>query len=207
MSKEELISKRRSINFFDPTYALDSDTLKKVIALANLSPSSLNLQPWELIVVRSPERKQRLREIAFGQPKVEEASAVVVVIADNKGVEKNLEPALDSWLKLGYIQEETKQQMRETAAALYGDEKSFQRRLFASKNAGLFAMSLMYAAQVYDLDTHPMDGFDADKLKAEFGIDREKDIPMIIAIGKMKKDTKLLPRAYRRDLSEFVKFE
>ncbi len=206
MKEKQLLNQRRSINFFDPRYVIESETLRKVISLANLTPSSLNLQPWQLIVVRSPERKKALRKLAFNQAKVEEASAVFIVIADNEGVEKNLEPVLDKAVSLGYFPEENKEQMRQTAAALYGEKESEQRRLFATKNASLFAMSLMYAAQVYDLETHPMDGFDEEKVKAEFSVDSQKYIPMLIAIGKMRKDASLLPRAYRREVMDFTSF-
>lgn len=206
MNNEQLLNERRAVNFFDPGYVIEGDTLKKVITLANLAPSSLNLQPWELLVVRSLEKKKVLRKIAFGQPKVEEASAVLVVIADNEGVEKNMEPVLDSWVKLGYFPEENKGQMRGMAEKLYGNKMSVQRKVFAVKNASLFAMNLMVAARVYDLETHPMDGFDAEALKKEFAIAGDKEIPMIIAIGRKRDGADLLPRAYRRDISDFVSF-
>lgn len=43
------------------------------------------------------KRKKILRQCAFNQPKVEEASAVLIIIADPEAVEKNLERVLDSW--------------------------------------------------------------------------------------------------------------
>ncbi|MEZ4565597.1 MAG: nitroreductase family protein [Desulfobacterales bacterium] len=38
---------------------------------------------------------------------------------------------------------------------------------FACKNAAFFAMGLMLAAKSLGLDTHPMDGFDIDKVRAD----------------------------------------
>src|SRR4030043_2357759 len=102
----QAIKERRSINYFETGRAIPDDKLKELFEIANLSPSSFNLQPWKIIVVRDPGRKKVLRQCAFNQPKVEEASAVLIMIADPKGVEENLQRVLDSWQELGYIKAE-----------------------------------------------------------------------------------------------------
>src|SRR4030043_938314 len=99
----QAIRERRLINFFEAGKEVSDDKLMELLKIANLSPSSFNLQPWRMIVVRDPERKKVLRQCAFNQPKVEEASAVLIMIADPKGVEENLERVLTSWENLGFI--------------------------------------------------------------------------------------------------------
>ncbi len=49
----------------------------------------MNLQPWRVVIVNTPERKTVLRQCAFNQPKVEEASATLIMVADPAGVEAN----------------------------------------------------------------------------------------------------------------------
>jgi len=97
METIETIKQRRSINFFQPGQKISDEKLRDLLEIANLAPSSFNLQPWKVIVVRDPEKKKVLRKCALDQPKVEEASAVVMMIADPKGVEENIERVLDSW--------------------------------------------------------------------------------------------------------------
>ena len=198
---------RRSINFFESGRELSDDQLRELLEVANLSPSSFNLQPWKVVVVKDPERKKVLRQCAMNQPKVEEASAMLIIIADPRGVEENLEKMIESWQQLGYM----KPEMRETTIGmiktLYGTEDSLKRKIFAAKNASLFAMNLMLAAKGLGFDTHPMDGFDEDCVKREFGIPEDKVIPMLIAVGYLRPGITLLPRAFRRALDEFVRFE
>jgi nitroreductase len=203
----QAIKKRRSINFFEKGKVISDDKLKELIEIANLSPSSLNLQPWKIIVVRDPERKKGLKQCAFNQPKVEEASAVFIVIADPKSLEENLKRMLDSWQELGYIKPEMRQTYTEMAKSLYGPEDSLKRKIFAVKNTSLFAMNLMITAKGLGLETHPMDGFDEECIKKEFNIQDDKIIPMIIAIGNLRAEVTLLPRAFRRDIEEFARFE
>lgn len=52
------LKERRSINFFEPGKDVPESKLKELIEIANLSPSSFNLQPWKAIVVKSAERKR-----------------------------------------------------------------------------------------------------------------------------------------------------
>lgn len=207
MDTLQAIRERRAINFFETGTTLPDDKLGELISLANLAPSSFGLQPWKVVVVRAPERKKVLRECAMGQEKVEEASAVLIIIADPDGVEENRDRVLESWVSLGYIKPEMRQPYSGMMDSLYGARDSQTRKFFAVKNASLFAMTLMIAARGLGLETHPMDGFDEAKLKKEFNIPEDKLIPMLVAVGSLRKGVTLLPRAFRRELDEFVSHE
>lgn len=203
----DAIGQRRSINFFQPDKAIPEDKLKKLLEMANFSPSSFNLQPWKVIVVKDPERKKILRRCAFDQPKAEEASVVLIMVADPYALEENMDRMLESWIELGYMKPEMRDTYKGMANNLYGEPDSLRRKIFAVKNTSLFAMSLMIAAKGLGLDTHPMDGFDEACIKKEFNIPDDKIIPMLIAVGYLKEGINLLPRAWRRDIKEFVKFD
>lgn len=203
----QAIKERRSINFFETGQTIADDKLKELLETANLSPSSFNLQPWKVVVVKSPERKKILRKCAFDQPKAEEASVVLIMVADPKAMEENIDRMLESWVQLGYIKPEMKETYRGMANNLYGTPESERRKFFAVKNTALFAMNLMLAAKGLGLETHPMDGFDEGCVKKEFNIPADKAIPMLVAVGHLRKGITLLPRAFRRDIKEFVKFE
>ncbi len=203
----QAIKERRSINYFEPGKEISDGKIKELLETANLAPSSFNLQPWKVIVVREPKRKEVLKKCAFDQPKVEEASAVLIIIADPKGVEENRERMFDSWQKLGYMKPEMRDMYKGMTDNLYGTPDSLNRKFFAVKNAALFAMNLMIAAKGLGLETHPMDGFDSECVKKEFNIPADKIIPMLIAVGNLKSGITFLPRAFRRDIGEFVSFE
>ena len=201
------IKERRSINFFEPGQDLAVDKIEELLDLSNLAPSSFNLQPWQVIVVRDPERKKMLRQCAMNQPKVEEASAVLIIIADPDAVEENREKVLDSWQELGYMKPEMRETYQNMIQTLYGPRNSMKRNLFAVKNAALFAMNLMIAAKGMGMETHPMDGFEEACIKKEFHVPEQMLIPMLIAIGNLKTGITLLPRAFRRQIKDFVRYE
>jgi len=203
----EAIKNRRAINYFEKDRELSEEILKDLLSLANLSPSSFNLQPWEVIVVRDLEMKKQLRKCAMDQPKVEEASVVLVMVADPNAVEKHQEWVIQDRIKKGYLKDASQSEgVKAVMRQLYGEPGSIKRIIFATKNTAFYAMTLMLAAKGLDLETHPMDGFDEDAVKRLFKIPQEKIIPLLIAIGYPKAGIKLLERPIRRDLKEFVTY-
>ncbi|MDI6728129.1 MAG: nitroreductase family protein [Thermodesulfovibrionales bacterium] len=203
----QAIKERRSINFFETGKEIPDDKLKELLEIANLSPSSFNLQPWKVVVVKDLERKKILKQCAFNQPKVDEASVVLIMVADPNAMEENIDRMLDSWQALGYMKPEMRETYKGMANNLYGPADSLKRKVFALKNTSLFAMNLMIAAKGLGLETHPMDGFDEECVKKEFNIPADKIIPMLVAVGYLRTGITLLPRAFRRNINEFVKFE
>ncbi len=201
----QAIKERRSINFFEIGQEISDEKLRELLEISNLAPSSFNLQPWKVIVVRNPERKRILKQCAFNQRKVEEAAAIFIIVADPSGVEENMERVMDDWEGLGYIKPDARKGYIDMIQNLYGPENSLKRKFFAIKNASLFAMNLMITAKGLGFDTHPMDGFDEDSIKREFDIPLDKVVPMIIAVGNLRSGVTLFPRAFRRKVDEFVR--
>ncbi|MGE4496379.1 MAG: nitroreductase family protein [Deferribacterales bacterium] len=207
MDAVQTIITRRSVNFFDPSFRISDKEISELLELAALAPSSYNIQPWEVVAVRSPERKKILRECAFNQPKVEEASAVLIIIGNTDAVEENLDAVARDLVDKGYADAEAAEGVKKTAGGFYGLPESERRKIFAAKNAGLFAMNFMLAAEGCGYVTHPMDGFDEVKVKEAFGIDPGRVVPMLIALGRFREGASLPDRKMRFSPERFARFE
>lgn len=83
MNVLEAIKTRRSVRKYRPEPIPDGD-LKKIMKAAQLAPSAGNKQPWRFVVVRDPETKKKLGEIARGQTWISDAGAVVAALAMDK---------------------------------------------------------------------------------------------------------------------------
>ncbi len=205
MEFRQLMETRRSINYFDPNKPVSDEELKMMIEIAALIPSSFNLQPWNLIIVRSPDDKTRLRKRAWDQFKVTQAPVVLIVLADRHGYTEGhsaVEQVWASWVKNGYMKDEQREWFLNSAKSIYGgEEKSLA---FAVKNAGFFGLALMLAAKEIGLDTHPMDGFDHDGVVEEFSIPENFFVPMLIAVGHFDEEKTLPPRNWRKPYDEIV---
>jgi len=200
----ENIVKRRSVNFFDSDVDITESELEEIINLAALAPSGYNTQPWDIVAVKEPEAKQRLRECAFDQPKVTEASVTLIMLADTEGYKAD-NPAYRSFVEKGYMAEEGLEDFINQSVDIYSGLEKPDR--YAVKNTSLFAMSLMYSAKALGWDTHPMIGFNPDDVKEEFGIPDKYIIPMLISLGKFDEEKNLLPRNDRKSARDFVSYD
>lgn len=207
MQFSEVLEKRRAINFFDPDKDVSEEEIKAIVEDAAKAPSSFNLQPWNLVVLRDFEEKSRLKKLAWNQPKVTDAPVVLMVLADREGWKaknETFENLFKNNVKNNIMTEDKYEWFTETTKSLYGsDEKRVQA--FACKNAALFAMSLMLSASSRGLQTHPMDGFDHDGVMKEFNIPDTYWITMLIAVGHLKPGVEVLPKGWRKGFDDIVK--
>ena len=96
----DVIRDRRATPSFDGTPVPASD-LRQILDAGLHAPSGYNMQPWRFVVVQSPEQKRKLRAASYNQPKVEEASVVIVACGDMDGWRKDLDMMLEMGLANG----------------------------------------------------------------------------------------------------------
>src|SRR5215472_2449489 len=117
---QALRERRATVSFEDvPIHSAD---LEKIIRAGLEAPSGYNLQPWRFVVVRDREQKKKLRAAAFGQPKVEEASAVIVACGDPEGWKNgDLEEMIRLAKQNGYGGDPEHSQMRASITGFLGN--------------------------------------------------------------------------------------
>lgn len=201
MELKKAIETRRSVNFFDSSRKIDTETIEKILELAALAPSSMNLQPWRVITVVSDDKKELLKSAAMNQPKVTEASAVFILLGDLDYAEKNIDMTVESMVELGYLPEDQKDKRIEMAHNAHRNPD--KRYKTAILNTSLFGMNLMYACAAYGVETHPMGGFDPEDVKAKFDISDRMIPVMLVAAGYLDPEINLLPRVKRLSPAQF----
>jgi nitroreductase len=208
-SNERPLSKavqdRRATPSFDSSPVPD-DVLSTIIKAGMQAPSGYNLQPWRFIVVRSAEQKQRLREAALGQPKVEQAGAVIVCCGDlNAPRGKSLEDVLDELAKYGFSQEQN-QRVKATISKTFSEPAGNYMgvapdyAVWVNRHVMISFTTMMWTAETLGYDTAPMEGFSEDKVKSVLGIPDHVRVVALLGIGKLKGPDK--PYAGRRDMHD-----
>jgi len=79
MDTFEAIKSRRSIRSYQDK-PVEEQKLLRILEAARLSPSAVNFQPWDFIVVKDPTTKQRLAQ-AYTRPWFAKAPIIVVSCA------------------------------------------------------------------------------------------------------------------------------
>ena len=206
MDFKDVINQRRAVNFFDPEKPVSDELIKEMVEMAAKVPSSFNLQPWSLMIIKYPEEKKRLRKLAWDQPKVSEAPVVLIVLADRAGWEKGhpfVEKNFKEMVASGSMSEKQYDWFLNACKGLYGETQERQQA-FACKNTGFFAMALMFAAKNLGLDTHPMDGFDHEGVRKEFNIPENYWVPLLMAVGYFDEKKSLQSPKWRKTFEEIV---
>ena len=78
MNIHELIAHRESIRNYDPAHPVLPETLGRILEAGRMAPSAANRQPWDFIVVQSPERLARVRA-CYGSPWFQNAPQILAV--------------------------------------------------------------------------------------------------------------------------------
>lgn len=163
---------------FDSSRSLTEDEIKELVEYAAESPSSFNIQHWRFIAVTEKEAKERLKAVAYNQPKVADAAVTFIVLGDLRGHEKLEQiysPLVDS------MGQEKVNATIGMAKGMYANEQNARDE--AIRSASLAAMTLMLAAEAKGLVSGPMIGFDPEGVKREFGISDRYVPVMLIAVG------------------------
>jgi nitroreductase len=183
----QAIAQRRDTPSFDGAPIPDAD-LKKILDAGLQAPSGYNLQPWRFIMVRTEDQKRRLRSASFNQPKVEEASVVIVACGDADGWRKG---DMEEMLRLGCeagMPENYAEQARTAIPNYLSNHPNFTAWLY--KQVTIAFTSMMLMAEVLGYDTSPMEGFEEEKVREALKLPLSYNVVALLAIGHLSGDDK-----------------
>lgn len=174
----DAIQQRRATKLFDPQHVMTLEEKKALlnIALQN-APSAFNLQHWRPLLIEDRAQRETIREFAWGQAQVTDASMLVVLCGDLLSWESQVK---NIW---GEAAEPVQQFMFPAIDQYYRGKEQVQRDELM-RSSGIFAQTLMLAAQDQGYDSCPMSGFDYDAVGKIINKPEHYQIALMVAIGK-----------------------
>jgi len=177
MKTIEAIQKRRSIRHYDATFKISDEEIKQLIELAMLSPTSYNIQHWKFVVVKDPKLRNEIKDAAYGQVQVAEASALILVVTDTKAWEKDM---VEKWKN---VPKEIGDYMATSAHEFYLNREQLQRDE-AIRSASFATQTLTLAATAMGYGSGIMIGFDFEKTAELINLPENHIISNIVVIGR-----------------------
>ncbi|MBY0402861.1 MAG: nitroreductase family protein [Cyanobacteria bacterium] len=174
------IEQRRSVKHYDPNFQMPESDVEALISAAILSPTSFNMQNTRFVLVKDPEQRQKIKEAAWNQAQVGDASLLFVLCADLKAAEKD--PAR-YWKDAPQAAQDVLVPM---IPKFYKDQPQLQRDE-AMRSTGIASQTLMLAAKALGYDSCPMVGFDPVKVAEIIRLPEDHVISMLLVIGKAAK--------------------
>lgn len=177
MDAIEAIRQRRAVKHYDPNHRLTADEIKLLLDVAAQAPSSFNIQHWRIVNVTDPVLRKQLRDAAFDQAQVTEASLLFVICTDIKAWEKDPQRY---WV---HAPKEAQDILVPWIKPFYSGKEQLQRDE-AMRSVGLILQTLMIGAKAMGYDSCPMIGFDIEKVGQIVNLPKDHAVGAMLVIGK-----------------------
>jgi len=189
------LQQRRAVKHYDNSAKMPAQDFDKLMDSVLLSPTSYNIQNWRFVRITDKQCRLKLKQAAWDQQQVEDASEVLILCADSQAwsdrperywsntdssVQEMILPMIESFYT-GKVQTQRDETMR---------------------SCGMAAQTLMLSAKALGYDTCPMIGFDNEQVADIINLPPQHVICMMIVIGKALKPAN--PRAGQLPLNEVL---
>nr|WP_195948446.1 nitroreductase family protein [Paraclostridium bifermentans] len=173
------IKNRRSIRRYK-SLGVEESKIQKILESAMLAPSGSNTQPWNFIIVKAEDTKQKLAKVNHNQDWMMSAPIMIVCVAD---IESRIEDTTGIYLDELSPQFELKQIIRDTSIAI-------EHMVLQSEYLGLGTCWTAW--------------FKQDDVRPILNIPNDKFVVCILTIGYANETPKQRPR---RSLEQMVRYE
>jgi nitroreductase len=150
-----------------------------------LTPSSMGLQPWNIIVVDDPAVRAQLLLASYGQPQVVDASHLVVFATKTGYGEADLDAYIQHVAKVRNVAPGSLDGLRNMAlrSVVQGMNET-ERRHWAMNQTYIALGNLVTSAALLGIDASPMEGFERNRYDEILGLKpRGLSASVIAALG------------------------
>jgi nitroreductase / dihydropteridine reductase len=161
---------RYAAKAYDTAKKLDDAQISTLLEAIRLTPSSFGLPTYKVIHVKDAETREKLKAVAWGQSQVTDASDLFVFAAKTNIGEADVEEYMNEVSKVRGIPVEG---LAEYAAMIKGSIASRtaeENAIWTAKQAYIALGVLLSAAALEEIDSTPMEGFDAKQFDEILGL-------------------------------------
>lgn len=155
-SFETIVHERYATKLFDGR-TLPEEKVRKLFNIIRHAPSSFNIQPWKIIVIKDKSVKEKLLAASWNQPQITSNSHLLVFCADTN-IKEHIDRLEQLMIKNGAQPEKIKdsiQMMRDFEKKLTPEQKLS----WAQRQTYLALGNAVNGAKSLGFDSCPMEGF------------------------------------------------
>ncbi|QIZ77652.1 NAD(P)H-dependent oxidoreductase [Ferrimonas lipolytica] len=216
----EAFNFRHATKVFDPKRKISDDQFNTILEAARLSPTSFGFEPFQMLIIQSPQKRELFRDFAWGANgafngsagQLGTASHFVIFLAHTDVNMKHNSEYQQKFMK------EVKQLPDDVIGFINQAFQKFQEQDFnidgarqitdwAGKQAYIALGNTMSVAAQIGIDSCPIEGFEMDKtsqvLEEHFGIDPKVYQPAVMAAFGYRADEPQFDKT-RRTMEQMV---
>lgn len=207
---------RYTCKAYHPKKRIDDTTLDTILQALRLAPSSINIQPWQFLVVSSDNTKIAITQSMTNNDthnisKVLNASHTLILCTRTQIDSKHLDKVLDAEHRAGRFKSEQSKIARQQLCQNYLNEyaKTPDELVQWAQQQTFIALGhLLIVAQYMGVNATPIGGFNQAKLNKILNLDEQHlSASVIVSLGYASDDdvNQSLPKA-RLDFDDVVRF-
>lgn len=197
---------RYAAKIFDPSKPVSEEDFGTILESARLAPSAFGIEPWKFFVIENPEVRAKLRAVGYDQPKITDASKLVVIAYRTDMAVNGANELITRTAVQQGVGEESLMGLRSMVEGSMsrGEE---QVRIWAKAQAYIPLGMMIETAALLGVDAGPMEGFDPAGVDEVLGL-KEQNLAStsMIAFGYRGEDPAALRPKVRRVFEEVVEF-
>ncbi len=164
---------------FNPDKKLSSEQLANVLDAINLSPSSYGLQPYKVLVIEDKEVRAQLKDAAFNQSQVTDASQVIIFAAINNISEIHVDEFISRISSVTGAPIESLSEYEGMMKNKIGSTNKENLFTWASKQCYIALGFLLTTCAHLKIDACPMEGFNPNEFDNILGL-KEKNLNSVV---------------------------
>jgi nitroreductase / dihydropteridine reductase len=186
---------------------VDEERISRILESIRLTPSSIGLQPYELIVISNPELKKELKAAANNQSQIEDCSHLVVFAVWDQYTPERINAWFDLVNEVRGVKSEGWERMRNGIVSTWPNRPQEQNFNHACMQAYIALGVGLLAAADEGVDATPMEGFipaEVDRILGLGGKGLRSVLLMPLGYRDEEKDYLAKAKKVRKSMGEFV---
>jgi nitroreductase / dihydropteridine reductase len=162
---------RYATKVFDTSKELSGEDLNVILAAGNLAATSYGLQPFSLVAVTDPLKKQALVPHAYGQTQVAENGALIVLAARTDVDSAYITEYANRIEAIRHLPTGSVNGFKDMMIGHLTALSATDRLVWAQKQAYIALGTMLTAAATLQVDNAALEGFDPIKFNEILGLD------------------------------------
>lgn len=180
MNLLEIIKNRYSAKeFLDRE--IDERDLEYILESIRLSPSSYNLQPWKIVIVKSKDMKEKLYPYSYNQRQIITSPCILVFITD-LNVDRILDDLREARLAIGDDLEKVNRYLDRLRSELTSKSPESLRAYLEHQTYIALGFAIL-AAKERGIDSCPMGGFQEEEYRRILGLPDDTRVTVLLPLG------------------------
>ncbi len=149
------------------------EKIDRIIDAAILAPTSSGLQPFEILVIKNSDLKEKIKKVAWNQSVITQCSHLLVFAAWDTYTEERINRVFDLTNEVRGQKFEGYENYRQMLLNSYPKRDSEVNYNHASKQAYIAFAHAIIAAALEKVDSTPIEGFDPKALDKILELDKK----------------------------------